>query len=559
MLRMNHSYSFKQFLNISLRCFSQACVLILGLVAFSQPSYSQQSRRNVNLEWEDVEYASKYQIRLVRKPRPDTSEPPRIFKTTEARWSGPLKPGQYTMELRSLDDRGVPGEWSDPIALTVKVPYPVPLKPVYGKKVLTQENQEYDTKFTWKKISGAQGYKLEVKSLDGSYTESKQLDEDESEVEISLKVAQIYQWRVYALMGNETPGEIPERWQKFALIGAQLKPPELKTPLSKYVQDLTWEPTEYAQSYDCIVQRKTKTGWKLMSKVRSHRQTTLPFDLGNPSGDYRLKVQATGKLREKSKISSMDFQVRGGIRSPAALENAQLRDSLERPSHLYYIASYLLTQINYQGVDHELNSGASFNAVGGTGRLGVGYQNANSLWGGFGIVDLSGFDLDGERYTFAAAEIHGTYKQYWGKNQILYGAGVFLKQLPDLRGSESAGFTGLGKIQNYGPHLGVQMWRPITSRLGFQVQARAYVSMFGSAPNGESVATAVSFQTGVLGTYRLNAQMMGYAGYVYRQDNSLYDASPYSAANPDSFADPGDLNSVKIVGHYLNLKLEYSY
>ena len=114
-------------------------------------------------------------------------------------------------------------------------------------------------------------------------------------------------------------------------------------------------------------------------------------------------------------------------------------------------------------------------------------------------------------------------------------------------------------MQNYGPHLGVQLWRPITSRLGFQLQARAYVSLFGSAPNGESVTTAVSFQTGVLGTYRLNAQMMGYAGYVYRQDNSTYEASPYSSSNPDSFANPGDLNSVKIGGHYLNLKLEYSY
>ncbi|MCB0387071.1 MAG: hypothetical protein KDD43_16875, partial [Bdellovibrionales bacterium] len=301
------------------------------------------------------------------------------------------------------------------------------------------------------------------------------------------------------------------------------------------------------------------TNWKTVSRIRGQKESPLPFDLSNPTGYYKLRVQARAPLREKSEIAEIQFEVRGGIRSPAALEEAQLRDSLERPSHIYYIASYLVTQVNYTGTDRERNSISTFSALGGTGRLGIGYQNANSLWGGFGIVDLSGFDLDGKRYTFGAAEMHGTYKQFWGKNQVLYGAGVFLKQLPDLRGSESTGFNGLGKVQNYGPHIGVQLWRPISSRFGFQVQTRAYVSLFGSAPNGQSIAPALSYQAGVLGTYRVNSQMMGYAGYVYRLDHSNYDASPFGASHPDSFAESGDLNSVELGGHYLNLKLEYSY
>ncbi|MCB0367060.1 MAG: hypothetical protein H6624_07805 [Bdellovibrionaceae bacterium] len=543
-----------------------ACLGSLGSLSFlaggpqAIGAESSTVRRDVNLEWEEVEFATSYQIRLTRKPRPDSSEPSRTFKTNEPKWSGDLKPGFYTMELRSYDDRGVPGEWSEPSEFWVKIPPPTPLTPEANKGIRTKETKEYETRFSWKAFSGASRYKVEIESEDGSFKSSKEVEENK--LELDLPVAKIYKWRVYALMGeNLDPGEIPEQWRKFSLVGAPLEKPNLQQPLTKYVQELNWKAPEFAQAYDCIVQRRSGEdgSWRTVSKVKGHKESPLPFDLSNPTGFYKLKVQARSYLREKSEIAEMEFEVRGGIRSPAALEEAQLRDSLERPSHIYYIASYLITQVDYTGTDRELNSVSTFNALGGTGRLGVGYQNAKSLWGGFGIVDLSGFDLGGERYTFAAAEIHGTYKQYWGKNQVLYGAGIFLKQLPDLRGSESTGFTGLGKVQNYGPHIGVQLWRPVSSRLGFQAQARAYVSLFGSAPNGQSVAPALSYQAGVLGTYRINSQMMGYAGYVYRLDNSNYEANPFSASHPDSFAESGDLNSLKLGGHYLNLKLEYSY
>lgn len=532
-------------------------VLMISWGLFWSAAAPAESLRNVDLEWEQVEDATKYQIRIAPKSTEGSSPNSKTFKTNEPKWSGSLVPGLYTMELRSYDARGVPGEWSEPAEFWVKTPPPRPLSPAPNARERSNEDETYTTQFKWQAISGANLYRLEIESHDGAVKMTKEVTAPE--VSVELPVARVYRWRVYGIMANQEPGEIPEAWQRLTLMGAPLERPNLQKPLTKYVQELAWEPTKHAAGYDYVLERRTAQGWKPVERKRGIKASPLVFDLGNPTGTYRAKLQAFAPLREKSKITEMEFEVRGGIRSPAALEEAQLRDSLERPSHIYYIASYLVTQIAYTGVDRESNAVASFSALGGTGRLGLGYQNDQSPWGTFGIVDLSGFDLGGQRYTFAAMEVDGTYKQYWGKAQILYGAGLFLKQLPDLRGSEATGFTGLGKIQNYGPSAGVQLWRPLSTRLGFQVHLRVYASMFGSAPNGQAVTTAISLQTGILGTYRLNSQMMGYAGYVYREDNSKYDANPFSDSHPESFADSGDVNSVKIGGHYLNLKLEYSY
>ena len=221
------------------------------------------------------------------------------------------------------------------------------------------------------------------------------------------------------------------------------------------------------------------------------------------------------------------------------------------------IASYLLTQIQSQGVNRDENTGASFAAIGGTGRIGTGYQDPESNWGGFAIVDFSGFTIAAKNFTFASAEAHITRKLEFGQHGLLQVAGgLFSKELPIVLGSSTTGFRGVGKVRNIGPHAGFVYWFPLSPRLGVQTNARAYYTLMGSSTTGPKAQSSLSLQYGLLGTYRLKSNWMGYAGYAFRKDEAQYGTN---AGDVESYAQPGQINTISIQGHYLNLLLEYSF
>jgi hypothetical protein len=49
---------------------------------------------------------------------------------------------------------------------------------------------------------------------------------------------------------------------------------------------------------------------------------------------------------------------------------------------------------------------------------------------------------------------------------------------------------------------------------------------------------------------------MGYAGYAFRKDEAKFHVD---SGDPLSFGIPGQTNSVSLLGHYLNLVLEWSF
>ncbi|MBK7845460.1 MAG: hypothetical protein IPJ71_17575 [Bdellovibrionales bacterium] len=527
----------------------------ISLIALAAPN---TYLRTVNFGWEQVDEATQYEIRISRLSSPlKKGEKSQTFVVKNPEWTGSLHPGRYTMELRSFDDRSVPGDWSDPTEFSVKFPAPPILSPADASKIATNEEREHLAKLEWQMIAGAPEYTVTIESLDGSL---KKIETTKANsLSLPLPVAEAFKWTVEVFVDGGDKQDLPDRPSTFSVFGKRLDPPLISKPLNKYVTELTWTKPAFSEEYDLILSINSKGGWKEIQKVKSYKSEAYPFDLSRPSGTYKIKVQAKAPLRPSSSIAELTFEVRGNIKDPNALAEARLKDSLIKSTNRYFIASYLITQITYEGTDPELNSGAAFRSIGGTGRLGIGYNSRETPWGIFGILDLSGFDLDESRYTFAAAEVHGTWQHYLGNNQIRYATGFFFKELPDLRGNQTNGFSGLGKTRSYGPHAGAQLWHPLSDRLGIQVQGRLYVSMLGIGANDQDIVTSLSYQAGILGTYRLDQQTMGYAGYVYRADRAFYKSRVFGPSFPDSFATSGDLNTISIEGHYLNLMLEYSF
>jgi hypothetical protein len=530
--------------------------LLLG-AATSWPRLAEAAnelKRQVNLEWEEIEDATLYEIQVTRILKDGQRKKPLYFKLKKARWAATVNPGRYEMRIRSYDQRGVPGEWADPMEFWVKIAAPETIAPLKESKIKTEGDEKADVEFRWNPVEGASSYELTLESLDGKIKESKTLEG--TSLHLDLPVAASYNWKVTAVMPEGEKGEDGES-ALFSLLGRPLETPQIEKPLSRFVREMKWERPDHVESFSYVLYRKSDDGrWRPVEKKQGLTDASAPFDLARPSGEYRLRVRAEAPGRENSAFAQLDFEVHGDLHDPGAVDKAILKDSLEKPTRYYAIASYFITQIKYSSRVYETAQKAQFDAVGGTGRLGLGYQSMKR-WGAFGIVDMGGFNIGNKNFTFASAELHGTWKLNWSSsNQVLFGAGLYYKELPQVQGNASSGFEGVGVAKSQGPHAGLRIWIPLTQKLGLQMNGRLYYSLTGATSSGQGVQSALSYQLGALGSLRLSPELMGYAGYAYRLDQAHYNAD---TSDPYSAAQSGDVNSIEIQGHYLNLMLEYSF
>ncbi len=538
-------------------------ILVLSLLlTLAHPAMGQTGgepgMRPLSLEWEPIEGASAYELRFVPQGARLNSFPqPLNFRTPEPSWSGQLPPGHFVLQIRSLDQRGAPGRWDEGAELTVYLRAPKPLFPAADQSLTSRRAEQDRMEFKWSPVEGAQAYYLQVETQEGDPVSSQRVERPEAR--LNLPVGRAYRWRVAALWMEDEPGEA-YAWSSFTLAGPKLATPRLRRPGTRYVDSLEWNEVNHATSYEVELFRRGERGrWEPVGSATQVSESLMEFDPQSPAGTYKLVVKAQAPFRETSDPAELEFPaLQSPSREPAALAQLRMAESLDKQTNFYFIASYFLSQMNYASINHESGSAPNFDAIGGTGRLGLGYQPQSSVWGTFGILDLSGFNIASQNFTFASAELHGTWTHRRGANHIRLSSGLFTKELPHLVGSSQTGFSGLDKATSVGPHLGFDLWRALSPRLGVQVNGRIYSSVAGKGPNQEDLNPEMSMMFGLLGSYRLTPRVMGLAGYAYRLDRVTYPARPFDR-NPLSLANPGDINSIEVQGHYLNLILEVDF
>lgn len=504
--------------------------------------------RVVDLEWEPVEDAMKYEVQFSRLIKDKQRKEPVNYFVEESSWKGRLMFGLYKMRLRSYDDRGIPGDWTDEVDLVIKVLPPKLVGPKRGRKLKSGETSEKEVAFRWKKSTGASSYQVNLRDQSGEIRET--INADETTLTTILPVGKRYYWNVTPIMVDGSPGELPKKEETFVLLSKAPDPVEIQKPISKFVRTLTWSNSSRATYYKYALYFKKGKKWKRIERSKNFTETSINFDLSRPTGMYKLVVRPYAPLSARAKLSKIIFPVQGDLRSPAAVEQAVLKESIEKPKDFYFIASYFITLMNITGGDSQSQFRLP-DTIGGTGRLGVGWQQPDRPFGVFGILDLSGFNISSENYTFGSIEVHGTYKRYWGSNQILLSGGVFTKELPMVLDDGIGNFTGVKIHQNTGPHAGFKIWRPFNNKIGAQINGRIYFNVAGNAPSGETIEPSFSHQIGLLGTYRLRENLMGFAGYAHRKDVGSFQSPTGSI--------PDNITTITVEGHYLNFVLEYAF
>ncbi|MGZ3769820.1 MAG: fibronectin type III domain-containing protein [Bdellovibrio sp.] len=513
-------------------------------------------RRLVNFEWEAIEDAKTYEIQLrLIKEKNDESKI-FSFKVKEAAWSGRLSPGKYMMKLRSRDYRGVPGDWSPESEFNVALENVVLKFPQPSAKIQSKEESSLKMDFQWAAVGGADSYQFVLVSEDGKTKIEQTLSE--THYKTSIPVAMNYTWKVSALNKENIVSEAISVGQ-FSILGAPIPIPKIEKPESDFVREVKWSRPDNVSTFDVQVSKFNTSNkkWEKIKEITDTQQESIPFDESISGGKYQVAVRAKSPLRPSSTYTKQVFNVRKGDRSPAAEYTATVRKSIERVTGWYGIASYLITQMQFKGSNPEKNSVVNYSALGGTGRLGLGWFNPTTPWGFLSIIDMSGFTVNGKTQTFASAEVNGVYRVNLGdRGEMRFQAGPYYKELPETVGDPFSGHSEDFKITSAGPHFGGEYWYSLTPKFGLQLNTHFYVSLLKlSTPNGQALAPTVSTQFGFLGSYRFTNAFTGLVGYARREDKMSYNAMP-SASN---FAVQGDVNQSTVVGNYLNFFAEWAF
>ncbi len=536
-----------------------ASAFIIIAILFAVPVVKAATlSRSITLNWEEVPDSTGYELELTRTLSKGQKSKPLKFKTKKNTWTGKILPGEYTMRLRSLDDRGVPGEWSEPSTVVVRLPETTLLAPTEKATLQTSSDKDQEVVFQWAPVPGASRYKVEIFGEDGSPVHAAEVGN--TSWRYSLPVARMYKWAVTPISPENIPGDPVTSPFSFTLVGKALEAPVVEQPDSRFADKISWSTPEHAETFDYILSRKDAQGrWRVVARKNDVKENFVVIDPKSPGGTFRLQVRSKSKLRHVSTVGSLEFHLHEGDRSPAAIETLKMKESIEKEKDHYFIATYFLSNLSYQGQNKEIGGSVRYSALSGTGRLGYGYMPKGE-WGFIGSVDVSGVILNERNYIFAAGEATAVWRTYIDDlTQFRAIGGLAFNEIPEAKGIANDQIT-VSNIGQVGQVIGVQLWRPFTYRLGLQLNAKAQMAFFRlSTPNNEDIVPTLSYQVGAMASYRLKPDLIGFAGIAYKQDRASYKARPYKGGTDPIFSKPGDENSVTMTGTYLNLLLEWGF
>lgn len=280
-------------------------VLAQSLVfAAEETPAAAATRRGVNLEWEPIEEATGYELELTSVATNKRAS----FKTREPKWNGNINSGRYKMRLRAFDDRGVPGAWSDPEQIFVKLHSPKLIRPAEKAELKTNEVEKETVKFSWEFIAGAKEYRIVI---NGGTSVSQNISGVETSIE--LPVAKTYTWTVVALMPDGSDGEVGPS-QSFTLIGKKLNKPEIAEPETEFVQELSWSKPDRVESFDYVIARKEKGSWVNAKTQKGFASSRI--SVGLKISGWQLPPHSARKWQPQANVRYRATRVQSAKRRP---------------------------------------------------------------------------------------------------------------------------------------------------------------------------------------------------------------------------------------------------
>jgi hypothetical protein len=263
--------------------------------------------KDVSFAWEPTRGSRAYEVEFTKKLGTDFKAfDGSVKRTKEPAFSGRIGVGVYHIRIRSIDRRGVPGVWSDPIDLTIPMPLIQPMMPEANMSVPGKGAEKSKVSFLWAKSPDAASYQIAVLDDKGQLLlEQKVVD---SKFSTELPVAKSYSWTV---RGISVDGDVsdPSTPRIFRLLGGYLKKPELEYKEEGQNRIVTWKPVEHAESYDVELKFRQGKVWDQVALKNGETGTSYLVQNDLKPGNYRVFVQAKSSWWRDSKRGVTKFKV----------------------------------------------------------------------------------------------------------------------------------------------------------------------------------------------------------------------------------------------------------
>lgn len=497
------------------------------------PAWAADYTRMIDFEWDEIPGATSYELEI--KSGPDNIQ---NFKVKSAQWQGNLTPGKYSMRLRSLDHRKVPGTWSPESELLVGLELPKVIGP---QEQIEAKDTEENIKFAWSKVPMAKTYKVVIKSDDGNINMTE--NTESSDFSTKLPTAKTYVWTVQAVLDTDVTSE-PTNAQKLTLLGPPLPTPTITRPISEYVRDIQWSAS--GDVYIITLRRwvADQKKWKNVKRFKSQK-TSFAFGKDWPGGKYQIVVKSETPLRPTSSQAEMEFQVKTGDRSPAAEQMVLIKRAITRTSHWFMTSGLAVNSLVYTSQSNMLNSRSNYDVNGALTKVSLGYETPWSKWGFNTHYEMASYILD-DLKNFHTLEIAGQYRAYTGpRSDIRLHFGTYYRETPESFWSLESNELTDTQSTRLGLHLGADYRYSFSYRWGVQTGFHIYqqVSTLDS-PFGGGIDSPMSTELGLWGIYRVSDRLSTSIGFSTREEIFKYPTPPpVSGTNSPSGVDQSILNN----------------
>ena len=121
--------------------------------------------KKVSVQWKPIKGAVAYELQIEKQGKKVA-----VKKTTGNDWSGDLKFGVYSYQIRAIDRVHRAGSWSAPHALVVMPKEPENIAPREGERysIYTPAGA---TKLHWSEVEGVQRYRVVIKKDSEPFSE----------------------------------------------------------------------------------------------------------------------------------------------------------------------------------------------------------------------------------------------------------------------------------------------------------------------------------------------------------------------------------------------------
>lgn len=521
---------------------------LLFMFLFSFSSWGQI--RWIDLQWDKMDEAKSYEIELYDM-RPDKEL--KLYekvKVTEPNWSRQVDPGKYQFRVRGLDNREVPGEWSELAFIDVRLPRPIYVHPLPNDVLKGLEDQEEKIIFEWKSVEGASFYIFEVWNKKGVSHQTKVYG---NSLSYPLPVAQKYNWRVLPMTSEEDvvppPGE--EGGVSFFLQGGELQAPKVVIQEAKSKMRFAWERKFKEEKYEIeMFWLSQNSKWTRVSHNYNYEKNALVFDLNKLNGEYRFTIRTQKEGHKESAYTFIELEVKEDKQVKIHKQRTQSTSDLKNTNPFFYSLGYEYLSINYEGNSNERDTKLSTTLGGQKFIAEFAYQDFYSVWKHrLNAEAMTVKKIGNSQQLFEVDYLLGQVKK-WSHSYMELFAGLFYRDNLFIEADRFSNELKFNAIPTLGPMLAVRPMYILNRRFDLGLDLKAFYNCYATkTPSKEEIETTLSYKARLALTFHYKEETTWTLFGGLYMDNVSYQAS----AAGDSIATPGSINKSNSSGMSLGL------